>query len=280
MRVYISVDIEGITGLVSWSQCGRPDGEHYDFGFARRMMTHDLNAAIRGARAAGADSIVIKDSHGTSKNLLIDELEPGVELVSGHGSGTDGMMQGIDGTFDAALLIGYHAMAGTAAGVMEHTITGGVHRLEINGRPCGEMGLSAGVAGRYGVPTVFASSDAAGCQEFESLAPTSRTVTVKHGLGRYMGRLLHPSETGPAIQQGVEQALRDIPKVTPVRWEEPTRVRIEFNRSEEADMCAKLPGVTRVDGYSLELERDSYFEAHRLVWNLVGMSFQGIDSQK
>src|SRR5687768_14334167 len=99
MKVYISADIEGITGLVSWSQCSRPDGSSYDYQFARRMMTHDVNAAVRGARAAGATEVVIKDSHGNSKNLLIDGLEPGVQLVSGHGSGTDGMMEGIDDTF-------------------------------------------------------------------------------------------------------------------------------------------------------------------------------------
>ena len=93
MKVYISADIEGITGLVSWSHCGRGDSQRWDFPFARRMMTHDVNAAIRGAKAAGASEIVIKDSHGNSKNLLIDELEPGVRLVSGHGSGIDGMMQ-------------------------------------------------------------------------------------------------------------------------------------------------------------------------------------------
>src|ERR1700733_200141 len=103
------------------------------------MMSHDVNAAIRGARAAGATQIVVKDSHGNSKNLLIDDLEPGIELVSGHGSGNDGMMMGIDDTFDAAMLIGYHAMAGTLGGIMEHTITGGVHRLWVNGILTGEM---------------------------------------------------------------------------------------------------------------------------------------------
>jgi D-amino peptidase len=280
VNIYISADIEGITGLVSWSQCGRPDGEHYDYGFARRMMTHDVNAAIRGARAAGADRILIKDSHGNSKNLLIDELERGIELVSGHGSGTDGMMQGIDDSFDAALLIGYHAMAGTQGGVMEHTITGGIHRLTVNGTPCGEMGLSAGVAGRYGVPTVFASSDAAGCREFENIVAGSKTVAVKEGLGRYMGRLLHPSITGEAIEEGVLEAIRLRSDVKPIRWDEPAKIRIEFNRAEEADMGSKLPGVTRIDGYTIEAERDSYLEAHRIVWNLVAMSFQGIASQQ
>jgi len=163
MRVYISVDIEGITGLVSWSQCSRPDGKSFDYAFARRMMSHDLNAAIRGARRAGATEIVIKDSHGNSKNLLIEDLEPGVELISGHGAGRDGMMQGINATFDAALLVGYHARAGALGGIMEHTITGGIHRIIINGQEIGEIGLSAAAAGQYGVPLLAVTSDLAGC---------------------------------------------------------------------------------------------------------------------
>src|SRR5437016_11887453 len=111
MRVYISGDIEGITGIVSWSQCGRPNKDHYDWDFARRMYSHDINAAIRGARAAGATTVVVKDSHNTGKNLLIEDLEPGTELISGYGAGLDGMMEGINSSFDAMMLVGYHAMA-------------------------------------------------------------------------------------------------------------------------------------------------------------------------
>lgn len=276
MKVYISVDIEGITGLVSWSHCGRPDGNHWDFPFARRMMTHDLNAAIRGAKAAGATEIVIKDSHGTSKNLLIDELEPGVRLISGHGSGIDGMMEGIDETFDAALLVGYHAMAGTTAGIMEHTITGGVHRLRINGIPCGEIALSAGVAGRYGVPLVFISSDEAGCAEARERIFGIKTAAVKRGLGRYMGESLHPSESGPLIESTVTEALNHRSSVKPWLPAEPTTITVEFNRSEEADMGAKLFFAKRLDAYTLEVSFDSYLLAHQACWNLVAMSFQGI----
>lgn len=279
MKVYISADIEGITGLVSWSQCGRPDGHHYDFGFARRMMTHDVNAAIRGAKAAGATTIVIKDSHGTSKNLLIDELEPGVSLVSGHGGGIDGMMMGIDETFDAALLVGYHAMAGTTAGIMEHTITGGVHRLRINGIPSGEIALSAGVAGRYGVPLVFISSDEAGCVEAKERIHHIRTASVKKGLARYMGECLSPDQTGPMIEKGVEEAIRNRSQVQPWVPAEPTTITVEFNRSEEADMCQRLIFGSRLDAYTVEVTFDSYEIAHQACWNLMAMSFQGIASQ-
>ena len=279
MKVYISADIEGITGLVSWSQCSRPDGKSYDYQFARRMMSHDVNAAIRGARAAGATQIVVKDSHGNSKNLLIEDLEPGIELVSGHGSGIDGMMMGLDSTFDAAILVGYHAKAGTHGGIMEHTITGGVHRLFVNGIETGEMGLSAGVAGRYGVPLVMVSSDTAGCREAQTLVDGIVTTSTKDGLGRYMGRLLHPSETGPAIEDAARIGVEIRKSLVPYVFEEPTKIRVEFNRAEEADQCARMIGISRADGYSVEAEYPSYVEAHRVVWNLMSLSFIGIDSQ-
>lgn len=279
MKVYISADIEGITGLVSWSQCSRPDGKSFDYAFARRMITHDVNSAIRGARLAGATQVIVKDSHGNSKNLLIEDLEPGVELISGHGSGTDGMMMGIDETFDAAMLVGYHAMAGTTGGIMEHTITGGVHHLWVNGIETGEMGLCAGVAGRYGVPLVMVSSDAAGCREAECLVPGVITTATKEGYGRYMGRLLHPSETGPAIEQAAHDGIVNIPAIKPHLFEEPTHIKVEFNRAEEADMCARMIGIARADGYSVEATYPTYKEAHRVVWNLMALSFVGIDAQ-
>ena len=279
MKVYISADIEGITGLVSWSQCSRPDGKSYDYQFARRMITHDVNAAIRGVREAGATEVVVKDSHGNSKNLLIEDLEPGTQLVSGHGSGTDGMMMGIDETFDAALLVGYHAMAGTQAGIMEHTISGGVHRMWINGVLTGEMGLSAGVAGRFGVPLVMVSSDEAGCAEASDLVPGLKTAITKYGYGRFMGRLLHPSETGPAIEYAAKEAIENLGSVKPKIYTEPTHIKIEFNRSEMADMCAKLITVSHVDAYTVEGTYSNYIDAHKAVWNLLTLSGAGVDAQ-
>jgi D-amino peptidase len=279
MKVFLSADIEGVTGLVSWSQCSRPDGNSYDYAFARRMMTHDVNAAIRGARAAGATHIVVKDSHGNSKNLLIDELEPGVELVSGHGAGTDGMMQGIDSTFDAAMLIGYHAMAGTLGGVMEHTITGGVHRLFLNDRETGEIGLSAYAAGAYGVPLVMVASDAAGAEEAQALVPGVATAVTKIGIGRYMAQLRSPAQTGPEIESAARRGLERLKEMKPITADEPTTLRIEFNRAEEADMAAKLVSVTRINGYTIVARVTSYALAHQVCWNCMAMSAEGIRSQ-
>lgn len=278
MKVYISADIEGCTGLVSWSQCGRPNSEHYDFKFAREMMTNDVNAAIRGARAAGATLIVVKDSHGNSKNLLINELEPGVELISGHGAGTDGMMRGIDNTFDAAMLVGYHAMAGTTAGVMEHTMTGRVHRMTINGRPAGEQALSAGAAGQYGVPIVCVTSDDAGCAEASDLIPFVQTASVKEGYGRYMAKLKHPRDTAKLIEEAAREGCRRAKTIEPWRPELPVTIAIEHNRSEEADACAKLLHAVRTDAYTVEFAFDNFADAHRMALTAFTIGIAGAES--
>ncbi len=279
MKVYISADIEGATGVVSWHQCGTQSSDHYDWPFARRMMTHDVNAAIRGARAAGATEIVIKDSHNNSKNLLIDQLEEGVQLISGHGSGIHGMMEGIDASFDCALLVGYHAMAGTTAGIMEHTYTGGVHHLWINDKPSGEIAMSTGMAGFFNVPVVMISSDKAGCDEAAALISGVATAPVKYGLGRYMGRVLHPSETGPLIEAAAKSGVGAAKSIKPGKAAEPSTYRIEFNRSEEADFAVKHPAAKRLDAYTIEVAGATYELAHQLATNIIAFSGNGIRSQ-
>lgn len=243
-------------------------------------MTHDVNAAIRGARAAGATQVVVKDSHGSMKNLLIDQLEEGTELVSGTGSGTDGMMQGIDSSFDAAILVGYHGMAGTQAGIMEHTYTGGCHRLMVNGRPAGEIALSVGTAGRYGVPIVAVTSDEAGCAEAADLITGVCTYTTKFGFGRYMGRLLHPSETGKGIEETARRAVASSQSIAPLVIEAPVRITIEYNRSEDADICSTLVGVSRLDAFKCEAVFDDYASAQQGTVNMLELGGLGSNANR
>ena len=245
------------------------------------MMTEDVNAAIRGARRAGADEIVVKDSHGNSKNLLADELEPGVRLISGHGNSGgehfNGMVAGIDAEFDALFLVGYHAKAGTANAVMEHTVTGSLHRLWVGEQETGEIGLSTFAAGQYHVPLALVTSDAAGCAEAAALVPGVKTVSVKNGFGRYMARLLPPEETRESIEEAAHQALLAMPK--PLSPTGPVEVRAEFNRSEQADMVSRLPGTVREDGYTVKIAARGFTEAHRLFWLMISLSVAGLDSQ-
>jgi len=275
MRVFISTDIEGITGQVSWSQCGSPSGEHYDWPFARRMYTHDVNAAIRGARAAGATQIVVKDGHNTGKNLLIDELEPGTELISGYGSGMDGMMEGVNKSFDAAMLVGYHAMAGTARGTLEHALAGGLHRFWINGQEAGEIAASAGVAGAYGVPLIFVSSDEAGCAETSALIKGVHTYAVKKGLGKVMAHLKHPSVTGPGIEAAAANAVKNAKKIKPLTYRGKVTMRVEFHTSDQTDMAATLLDTKRVDGYTVEFSRPNFLEAHSMAYTVFHLAALG-----
>ena len=242
-------------------------------------MTADVNAAIRGARRAGATEVVVKDSHGNSKNLLADQLEQGTSLITGHGASAQGMMAGIDRSFAAAMLIGYHAMAGTQGGVMEHTVTGFVHRLKINGMPAGEIALSAGVAGCYDVPVVTVSSDAAGCAEAASLLPGTKTATVKTGMGRYMAHCLHPQEAEALIEQAAFEGVNSASAMDTWLPDSPTTISIELNRSEEADLVSvRLPNCVRTDAYTIEVKADSYALAHQLAWAVFALGSLGRSS--
>ncbi len=275
MNLFISVDIEGCTGIVSFSQCGRADSQHFDYSFARRMLVHDLNAVIRGARRGGATRIVLKDAHGNCKNLLIDELEPGVELISGQGPVLDGMMDGIDGSFGAAMLVGYHGMAGATAALMDHALVGGLHRLWIDGIEAGEMLVSAGVAGEYGVPLAFVTSDREGCKEARASIPGVPFYATKAGYGRYMGRVSAPSATCAGLEAASESAMLNVRAVRPLRMPAPIHMCASFRSSEEAEMASVLPGVERADGYSLKWTAATFLEAHRTAVRVFQLSIVG-----
>ncbi|MBI5706025.1 MAG: M55 family metallopeptidase [Armatimonadetes bacterium] len=280
MNVYISADIEGITGIASWTQAEGPTTEAYDFAFARRMYTHDVNAAIRGARAAGAKRVVVKDSHGWCKNLLVDELELGTELISGYGAMPAGMMEGIGGDdsfspenlktktpgttpippFDAAILVGYHAMAGKR-GLMAHALVGGLHRFWINGKEAGEIAYSAATAGAFGVPLVAVTSDDCGCAEASALNIGIRTYAVKAAMGRFMAWMKHPSETGPGIEKAIRDAVANAKRIAPVRFEGEVSMKISFQNDNLAELASQIPGVSRPEPYVLEWSAPSFLEA-------------------
>lgn len=279
MKIFISADMEGITGLVTWSQCGGNNAKCYDFPFAREMMVHDVNAAIRGARKAGATEIVVRDAHGNSKSLLISLLESPVQLISGTGhSSPEGMMAGLDKSFDAAMLIGYHAKAGTKRAIMEHTLTGGIHRLKLNGVEYGEMGLSAFAAGDLDIPVVTISSDQAGITEAEGLVKGVSTAVTKYPFSRYAGRLLDPVETGSRIEAAAEKGVQARQSVEVKKWSGECTLELEYGRTEMADNASKYPGLEQIDGYTLRGTYPSFREAHRAIWTMLDLEGGGSGS--
>ena len=275
----MSVDIEGCTGVASFSQCGRPDAAHYDWPFARQMLHHDVNAAIRGARAAGATEILLKDGHGACKNLLINLFEPGVELISGAFAGLDGMMEGLDTSFEAAMLIGYHARSGARHGMMDHALVGGLYRFWINGVEAGEIAASAAVAGAHGVPLVCVTSDEVGCAEAVATIPGVSIYSTKRGFGRYSGEMLHPGETGPRIEAAAQRGVECRASIASYRVAEPVTLRFAFRTTNEVDLASQLPETRRLDGYTLELTRPDFITAHRDAYTVFALSIMGRKSE-
>lgn len=162
LKVFISVDMEGITGVVNVDDASR-GGKDYDY--FRQTMTREANAAIEGALAAGATEIIVRDSHGSALNLLPEMLNRNSKLLRDWSEGPMYMMEGIDESFDAAVYVGYHARAGTPNGVLDHTSSGNVTDVSINGISMPETGYNALMAGYYDVPVVFVAGDKAVCDQ-------------------------------------------------------------------------------------------------------------------
>jgi D-amino peptidase len=243
-KVYISADMEGIAGLVDSSQVSA--GER-DYATGRKYMTAETNAAIAAAFEAGASEVVVNDSHGNQTNLLPDELDPRATLITGSPK-PQGMMQGIDNTFAAVIFIGYHPQASTADGVLDHTYSGQLKSVKLNGREVGEYGLNAALAGHYGVPVVFISGDHAVTEQARSFIPGVEALAVKQGIGHTAARTLHPQVARERIAAGVKSALSRRTQIKPVRLSMPMNIEIEVANSAQADAAMLVPGMKRVSG--------------------------------
>ena len=262
MRVYISVDMEGVAGVVHEDQTDPTEPRHAaEYNRMRRLMTSEANAAIEGALQAGATRVLVNDSHWLMRNLLAEELHPAAELLSG-GPKLRSMVEGVELGFDAALFVGYHAMAGTRHAIIDHTYTGLVHEARLNGRPVGELAINAALAGSHGVPVAMVSGDQALAAEAKALLGDGvETVVVKHAVGRFAARSVAPSESCRRIREGAAAALRR--SHAPFTLAAPIRLEVEFTLAQMADMAELLPGSVRTGGRTLEYVHDDYWEVFR-----------------
>jgi D-amino peptidase len=273
MLVYISVDMEGVAGVVHEDQTDPVDPRHAaEYNRFRRLMTAEANAAVEGALAAGAERVLVNDSHWLMMNLLAEELHPAAELLSG-GPKARSMVEGIDGGFDAALFVGYHARAGVGHAIIDHTYTSRVHEARLNGRPAGELAINAALAGTYGVPVALVSGDQALAAEArETLGPSVETVIVKHAVGRFAARSVAPSVACRLIREGVIAALGR--PHAPLRLPAPIHLEVDFALTQMADMAELVPGSVRTAGRTVAFTHDDYrevFRAWRALYNLAGI---------
>ena len=273
MRVYISIDMEGVAGVVHEDQTDPIEPRHAgEYNRFRRLMTNEANAAIAGALEAGATGVVVNDSHWLMRNLLAEELNPVAELVSG-GPKRLSMVEGIDGGFEAAVFVGYHARAGTRDAIIDHTYTSRVYEARINGQPVGELALNAAMAGTYGVPVALVSGDQALAAEAKALLGNGvETVVVKEAVGRFAAKSLAPSVSCQRIRTGAAAALRR--KHAPFTFKTPIRLEVDFVESQMADMAELVPGSHRTGGRSVAYAGDHYrevFRAWRAMYNLASV---------
>lgn len=241
LKVYISVDLEGIAGVVASDQTS-PAGK--DYAWARSMMMGETNAAIAGAFDAGATNVLVNDSHGPQTNLRPDELDRRATLITGQPKPL-GMAQGLDSTFDAAIYIGYHANGSVADAVHGHTFSGALKHVRLNGKEVGEYGLNGAMAGWLGVPVVFVSGDRAFVDEAKAFFPTVDALSVKDGIGFYAARTMNPLDARDQIRTGVRAALVKRIARQPVQLTYPATLEIEVAELSWVDKIALIPGIKR-----------------------------------
>ncbi len=261
LRIFISVDMEGITGVTSFEETER-SGKDYDL--FRRIMTQEASAAVKGAVAAGAKEIWVRDSHGSARNILPDLLDRNAKLLRDWSGGPQGMMLGVDETFGAAIFIGYHAKAGTRDALLEHTMYGKVTDIAINGVSLPEAGINALMAGLHEVPVVFVAGDQAICEQAKELFGEVETVAVKKGIGA-AALNLHPEVAQERIRAGVERALGDLSRYKPYKMTAPYTMVLKLKNEESVYKGALYPGAKRTGDWEITYSNDDLMQVIQAV---------------
>ncbi|GAA2810787.1 M55 family metallopeptidase [Kribbella solani] len=273
MRVYISIDLEGVAGIADRRQVNRGTD---DYEHSRTLMAGEANAVIAGAFDAGAEVVVVNDSHGDLCNLRPADLDDRAQLQIGSVKRPNGMTYGIDAGFDAAMFIGYHAMAGTAGAVLEHSFSSAtVADLRVNGASWGETEFNAAIAGGAGVPVVLVSGDDAACGQAAAALPGVRTVAVKQGLGYRSMRSLSPAEARNVLTENAAAALRS-PLPAAFAPEPPYELEIDFLTTSMTEYAAVVPGARRPRPRTVAATATSTEELNRYLASFLDLAVHGL----
>lgn len=261
MKVYVSVDIEGVAGAAHWDEAemGKPGYEEF-----RAQMTAEAAAACEGALEAGATEIVVKDAHWTGRNILADKLPESVRLIRGWSGHPDCMVQDIDESFDALAMIGYHSAASAGRNPLAHTITGDVTEMILNGEQASEFLLHRHAAARYGVPAVFFSGDQGICDVAAAIEPGIRTVATKESAGGSV-TTIHPARACTAIRRGMHEALEQGPPFPKPDLPANFELAIRFKDHAAAYTAAFYPGARLAEPHVVAFETSDFFEIMRML---------------
>jgi D-amino peptidase len=257
--------MEGISGVASAADT-TPGAPHYEY--CRELMTAECNAAIEGCYEAGATEVIVNDSHGPMVNLIQGQVDRRAQVIRGRAK-SYGMMQGIDSDTAATLFIGYHARTGND-GVLNHTMRGrDIQGVFLNDEPAGELRLNAAMAGWLGVPVVLIAGDDVLCAEGEATLGEVEAVEVKKAIDKYTAMSPHPEIARERIRDGARRAMASLAagetRVAPYRVEAPTTLRVAWNSTSIAAVCANVPGMKRVAPREVEYTATDYPELYLLL---------------
>ncbi|MCX6992778.1 MAG: M55 family metallopeptidase [Kiritimatiellaeota bacterium] len=250
MKIYIITDLEGVSGVVTFNDTGRDtnmSGPRYEA--ARLLLTEDVNAAVQGALDGGATDIIVNDGHGSGSNFIMANLHPGARYCSGCGRVS--VLDGLDESTDAVMLVGYHAMSGTPKAVLDHTQSStSWRRYFINGVETGEIGQMAALAGHFNVPVVCVTGDLAATMEAKAFLGDVETVAVKEGRGRTSAICLAPAKARELIRAGVQRSLGKIGKIKPYKIKIPAEIKLECATTDVADGYVR-GGAEKLDAFTV-----------------------------
>lgn len=266
MKIYISADMEGISGVATNQQLKTPS-EYQRF---RKLMTADVNAAIEGAVNGGATEIVVADGHGNMSNILIEDLDRRARLVSGNNR-VMCQLEGLDETFEGIMFVGHHGReGGSEKAVISHTLAGiCVNEMKINGKVVGETEMNTYAAGAFGVPPLFISGDDAYIAEVLETLPNLETAVTKRAVDRFAAELIHPEEAQKIIREKAEAAVRNATNQHPVSLEGPITFDIQFKGSQQAMMTTTIPSVELTGPKSIRFTCDDMITAYKHMWGCV-----------
>jgi D-amino peptidase len=266
VKVWISCDMEGVAGIVDWSQCMPDDPSAYARGCA--LMLAEVNAAIDGAVAGGADEVVVNDSHGRMFNLDPAQLHHRARYLAGRHKPLY-MMQGLDETVDAAFFVGYHGSISGSPSALSHTYNPDVFAgARVNGRWVGESGLNALVSQHFGVPIALVSGDQVTKTETEPFAPDAEYVVVKESITRFSALNLHPDEACDRIREAAQRAVQRVAagEAAVASMATPVRLELDHVTADMAEVATWVGGVERVDERTVHISGDDLLSVfHRFV---------------
>ncbi len=270
LKVFVSVDMEGIWGVVHGNQCS---SESPEYQIARKWMAQDTNAVVQGLFEAGATEVVVNDSHGSMRNIIASDLDPRAVLISGSPKPLS-MMEGIDSSFAAVVFVGYHARAGSAPAILDHTISGAaIYSIKINGIEMPELGINAAIAGYFNVPVIMLTGDTETCRQAQELLGKSLvTVPVKEAVNRLAARNYPRDRVLADLREGARKALASLKEMKPYTLKPPFEFELNFHNSQQTEPGVLIPGVRRTSPRTLTFTAQDYLDGFKLMRALIALA--------